>query len=103
MTGGITLSGGGCFVVCDVTNKQIQFCGGTNPLYGAGLYLNGIGVSGNEGYFTLTATDSQNSKSLIGRPNGQLTWSNNNVATFDNDNKLVFPDGTTVWIELPTT
>lgn len=74
MTGGIILSGGGRFVACDVGNKQISFCGGTNPIYGAGLYLCGMNYQANEGYFTLEANNGFTNKSLIGRPNGKLTW-----------------------------
>lgn len=100
MTGTINRSGDTTVNTNDTS--WTRFSGGTAYNKGGHIILYGMSTSDTSGWFTIGAHNGTTSKSLIGRPDGPLTWGGNKVATFDSNNKLVFPDGTTVWIELPT-
>lgn len=74
---------------------------GGNSVYSASLVLRGNNYTtyNKQGSFSLRATDGNEYKELIGMSDGKLKWNNNPVATFDSNNKLVFPDGSTMWFE----
>lgn len=103
MSGNIQyVNNGKVFAVSNTTTGNVDLGWSWDNREGAGLGLRstdyGSEGSINAGEFTLFARDANNSRSLTGKPNGTLTWDGNKVATFDSNNKLVFPDGTTVWI-----
>ena len=61
-------------------NGRMVIRGGTSAgTDGATLQLSGNGYSGEPGYFKLIAHDGTNGKSLIGQPNGTLSWAGKNV------------------------
>ena len=63
-------------------NNRIAFFGGTGYNDGAVFELSGSGREGSNGNFFLSARDGSGTiKSLVGRPDGTLTWSGNPVLT----------------------
>jgi FtsZ-binding cell division protein ZapB len=87
-SGGITVSSGATFT-SDITlnsvnnliansdnSKTLMLTGGgiNTPLYGAVLSLNGANFQTNSGAFELFACDASKSKTLLGKPDGTLTW-----------------------------
>ncbi len=112
MTGAVTYSGTEIVPInivkdANTTYRDIQVTDGTNRI-GVIRFNQPSGGTYNE--ITLGASDANNdppSGFSVTRQlsNGAITCkaAGKVVATFDSNNKLVFPDGTTVWIELPTT
>ena len=58
---------------------RLRLMGGNGYNKGAQLLLNGQNVSSNPGHFQLSATDTTNTASLYGFPNGILTWNGKTV------------------------
>lgn len=58
---------------------MVSLVGGEGTSTGASLYIYGVSHSSQGGRFNLSATDGTNTKSLIGRPDGTLTWNNNDL------------------------
>jgi len=69
------------FIVNSVDSFYTEINGGTTYANGAWIRLNGKDNTGNEGHFQLRANDGVNSVSLLGQPNGTLTWNGSNVLT----------------------
>lgn len=58
---------------------RLRLTGGSGYNKGAQLLLNGQSVSSNPGHFQLSATDTTNTVSLYGFPDGRLTWAGKTV------------------------
>ena len=68
------------YIVRTVNNDYLGLCGGTDYSNGAYFTLYGKDSTVNAGAFRLRANDGINSKDLIGKPDGTLTWRTNNIA-----------------------
>lgn len=70
---------------------------------GAGIGLRSADFQGNgtpndAGCFAIYAKSGTTVINLTGRIDGSLTWGKKTVATFDTSGKLVFPNGSTMWV-----
>lgn len=115
LTGG-TLTGeikrNGNAIVNTGTNGSTNFCGGTNLSNGANLILKGSTQTGYEGQFCLDARSGSDITSLIGHPNGTLTWGSTTILRSDNFNDYAVKrvqngsfyalDEESTWIQTPT-
>lgn len=80
MTGAISMPQDG--IICSsVDNSVVYFRGGTTWDKGAWVGLWGKDATNNAGAFGIHAHNGVNDMALIGRPNGTLTWNENNVIT----------------------
>ena len=81
MTGNIFTNSADFRLVNNHTNNsgRLFFMGGNGSSAGASAALFGSGYATANGYFTITASDGTDSKPLVGRPNGSLTWDNKEV------------------------
>ena len=68
------------YIVRTVNDDYLGLCGGTDYSNGAYFTLYGKDSTVNAGAFRLRANDGINSKDLIGKPDGTLTWRTKNVA-----------------------
>ena len=68
------------YITRTVNNDYLGLCGGTDYSNGAYFTLYGKDSTVNAGAFRLRANDGINSKDLIGKPDGTLTWGSKNVA-----------------------
>lgn len=71
----------GRIAVASTQNEEgrLRFLGGSGISNGAQLLLSGKSNSATAGQFQLGATDGTNSASLIGKPDGTLTWGGKTV------------------------
>lgn len=69
---------------------RLSFCGGTQYGQGARALIYGTQNVNNPGEFILEATNGSAFKSLIGKPDGTLTWDGNTVITSDFMKNSVF-------------
>lgn len=81
MTGNIFTNSADFRLVNNRTNNsgRLFFMGGNGSSAGASMALCGAGYATANGYFIVTAHDGTNSKALIGRPNGVLTWDGHSI------------------------
>lgn len=94
MTGEIMFSAGGVAIRKSTDDSMLTIAGGSDITHGAFLRLYGTDYVTNQGSFSLATP---NNKVLQGNTDGTLTWDGNKVASFDSNNKLVFPNGDTLW------
>lgn len=62
-----------------VDNGYLRFQGGTGDGNGARVVLSGKDRNSNNGDFEIVANDGTNSKTLLGKPDGTLTWDGKTV------------------------
>lgn len=79
-TAGTILNKGTTIIRQNATNSYTQIFGGDTYLNGAYVRLNGKGESSGGG-FVLSTGDGSANKSLIGKPDGTLTWVGEKLAT----------------------
>ena len=81
MTGNIFTNSADFRLVNNHTNNsgRLFFMGGNGSSAGASAALFGSGYATANGYFTITASDGTDSKPLVGRPNGSLTWDGHSI------------------------
>ena len=89
MTG--TIFGNGAFVKNTTDANYLRFISGTDIGKGALIFLGGKDCTGFEGIFQIQAHDGANSRTLIGKPDGTLTWNNSNILTASNYNSYALP------------
>ena len=80
MTGSIILSSVSTVAKASSDSTYVQIFGGTAYNKGAYLRLNGKDLATYLGSFSLVAHDGSNSKQLVGKPDGTLTWDGTSVA-----------------------
>lgn len=97
MTGSIIL-GTEVLASRSVNDIFLQINGGTEQTNGAWLRLNG---KDNAGSFQIQANDGTNSRALVGRPTGSLTWNGNNVLTDATVGTVVTKSVSSVSISIP--
>lgn len=78
MTGAITTSSVD-FIKRDVNNGHLAIMGGTAYGSSASIRLAGGDETGQTGLFQLRSQDGVNSKDLIGKPDGTLTWGGKSI------------------------
>lgn len=78
MTGAIKTSSTD-FIVKNVDTGHLTLVGGTAWNKGGAIRLCGMSESGKEGHFELVAHNGTIGRTLLGKPDGSLTWLGNNV------------------------
>ena len=91
--GGGTMTGGIVYDVEDIVSRTSdtgasKFFGGTGSNDGASLILSGKSRSNLPAQFNLNACDGTTTTSLLGKPDGTLTWDGKDVLTTTNGIKL---------------
>ena len=77
------------------TNSYMQLVGADAAASGARINVFGKDYADNPGDFSLIANDGTNSASLIGKPNGELSWKGNPIVTCS-DAGTILNKGTTI-------
>ena len=76
----------------NVNDNTFNIYGGQDFGYGANLALRGMNHSDN-GFFTLNANDGTINSSLVGRPNGRLTWNGLDLSGSAIESKNIYHNG----------